>query len=252
MLEKVRILLIEDDPKVALRTEALIFSLGYDLLKTVDNSEDAIHVIRQQNPDILVMDIDIKGKLNGIEVAEQVSVLQIPIVFVTGHNEQKYYDLAKQVQPVAYLVKPFNKFTFQSALENAVIGLSKNENLHSPESKKDASEEWIGEVWLKKSFFIKRNNLLQKVKIEDIHYIQSDGNYCDIITNKKFAVKTSLVQLLRRLPANQFVRIHKSYIIQADLIENIDMTSNEVYIGGATIPLGPKYREDILKIVDRL
>ena len=243
---KIRILVVEDDPDTSLRMESLIFSLGYEVLKPVDNSEDAITSIKEQRPDILVMDIDIKGELNGIEVVEQIKKLQIPVIFVTGFNQEKYYAKARKTQPAAYLVKPFNKFTFQTALENAILSLGEKQELGNK------GKDWPDEVWLKDSFFIKRNNLLYKVKVDEIQYIQSEGNYCDIISNKKHAVKISLTQLLKKLPANTFIRIHQRYVIKADLIENIDISTNQVFVGGKSLPIGPKYREHILKIADRL
>ena len=251
---KIQILVVEDDSGTALRTESLIYALGYKLLKTVDNSEEALEVIKEQKPDILVMDIDIKGALNGIEVVAKVKDLQIPVIFVTGFDQEKYYEKARKTQPAAYLVKPFSKFTFQTALENAILGLSKKSigNPGIKQSTEDNDEEWADEVWLKDSFFIKRNNLLYKVKIDDIQYIQSEGNYCEIISNKKHAVKISLVQLLKKLPASRFVRIHQRCVIKADMIDNIDISTNQVYVGGKSLPLGPKYKEDILRIADRL
>ena len=253
MPDKIKILLVEDDPDITLRMEALIFSLGYDLLSPVDNSEDALLSIRKNQPDVLVMDIDIGGQLNGIEVVEKVKDQQIPVIFVTGHDEGEYYEKARQTQPLAYLVKPFNKFTFQTALENAIVRLSMQAEQSTPNTKDDEqADQWSEEVWLKNSFFIKRNNLIYKVKIQDIRYIQSEGNYCEIISTKKHAVKISLTQLLKKLPSTQFIRIHQRYAVQAELIENINLSDNLIYLGNTNLPIGPKYKVHILRIADRL
>ena len=254
MENNIHILLVEDDPDTLLRMEALIFSLGYKSLTAVDNSNDALLHIQKNKPDLLVMDIDINGDLNGIEVVNKIKNLQIPVIFVTGHDDDAFYKKAQETQPIAYLIKPFNKFTFQSALENAILSLSKKSNQSSlaDGSIEREANEWSEQVWLKDSFFIKRNNLIFKVKIDDIRHIQSEGNYCEIISNKKHVVKISLSQLLKKLPANRFIRIHQRYVVQAELIDNIDISNNLIYVDGNGLPLGPKYKEDILKIANRL
>lgn len=246
MSDKIKILLVEDDPKTTLRMEALIYSIGYELIPSVDNSEDAIKSINEKKLDVLVMDIDIKGSLDGIQVVELIKGNEIPVIFVTGFDDDKHYQRAKKSQPVAYLIKPFNKLTFQAALENAILNLSKKEKPETDQS------DWSGEVWLKDCFFVKRNNLLYKIKIDDIQFIQSEGNYCHIISMKKHPVKISLTQILKKLPPKRFVRIHQRFVIQANLIDNIDTYNNQVYLGGKGLPIGPKYRDNVLNIASRL
>ena len=246
MSKNIKIIVVEDDPSTALRTESLIYALGYQLVGPVDNSEGALKLIAKENPDILVMDIDINGALNGIEVVEKVKHLRIPVIFTTGLQDEATYQRARKTMPAAYLIKPFDKFTFQSALENVIWNMSQNKTT------KTEIKKWEQDVMLNNSFFIKRNNLLQKVNIDDIQYIQSEGNYCDIFSNKKHAVKMSLIQILKKLPQNKFIRIHQRFIIQTDLIDNIDISTNQIYVGGKSLPLGPKYKEEIMNVVNRL
>ena len=242
----IKVLIVEDDPDTSLRIESIIHALGYHILPSVDNSEDALMAVENSNPDVLLLDIDIKGDLDGIQIAQAVKEKEIPIIFITGFEQEYFYNKAKKLQPVAYLIKPFNKLSLQAAIENAVISLSKNQF-----EEKDSSD-WDEEVWLKDSFFIKRNNLLYKVNVDDIQYIQSEGNYCDIFTDKKYTTKISLSKLLEKLPKYKFIRIHQRYSIQAKLIENIDLYNNQVFVGGKGLPIGPKYREYLTKLADRL
>jgi len=242
----IKVLIVEDDPNVSLRIESIIHALGYNLLSPVDNSEDALSAIEKKDPDVLLLDIDIKGKLDGIQVAEAIKEKEIPIIFITGYDQEQFYNRAKGLQPTAYLIKPFNKLSLQAALENAVLSLSKDDIA----GKK--SPDWDDEVWLKDSFFIKRNNLLYKVNIDDIQYIQSEGNYCDIFTDKKHTSKISLTKFLEKLPTHQFVRIHQRFVIQAKLIENIDLFNNQVFVGKKGLPIGPKYRDSLTNLAERL
>lgn len=105
---------------------------------------------------------------------------------------------------------------------------------------------------LKGSFFVKKNNLLYNLKVDDILYIKSEGNYCDIFASEKFAIKISLTQLLKQLPQDDFVRIHQRYVIQLNKIGFIDTRTNEISVGGNNLPMGPKFKDEILKKIKKI
>ena len=102
-------------------------------------------------------------------------------------------------------------------------------------------------------FFVRSNNQLKKVDLEEIRWIHADGNYCYINTpSKKYAVKISMVKLIQRLSPSQFVRIHKSYIINVDCIEGIDINDACVIIGDQRLPIGRVYKEELFERLDIL
>lgn len=108
-------------------------------------------------------------------------------------------------------------------------------------------------VLTKDSFFIRINNQLKKVDLREIDWIHADGNYCFINASaKKFAVKISLRRLVLRLSPLQFIRIHKSYVVNIDRIEGIDMSENSVLIGKQRLPIGRVYKEELFKRLDIL
>lgn len=103
------------------------------------------------------------------------------------------------------------------------------------------------------SFFVKNGHILQRVNIFDICWIHSEGNYCTINTpNKKHVVKMSLTKIRQRLPVTGFIQIHRSYIVQTGLITHIDLSSNEVFLDNASLPMGRKYKEGLLKCLNML
>lgn len=100
----------------------------------------------------------------------------------------------------------------------------------------------------KDSFYIRNNNVLTRVELTEINWIQADGNYCEIHTqNKKHAVRTSLKKLAAMLPGQQFVQIHKSYVIRLDQIEKLDTNENMVWVGNEGLPLGRTFKDNLLK-----
>ncbi len=101
-------------------------------------------------------------------------------------------------------------------------------------------------------FFIKHKRLLHKVVVKDIRYVKSDGNYCEVVTDKRLVVKLSLVRLSSWLPDDKFIRAHQRYIVNFDKIDNINLLNNEIYLGVDVIPLGPKFKEDLLNRIQSL
>jgi len=243
-MNKFKILIVEDDPGSMLTLESAIYKLGYTDILTTDNSESALEIIEKESPTLLLLDIEIKGSLSGIQVAQKITHLRIPVIFITGMNDQKVHEEAKTVGPYAYLIKPFNILTLETAINNVIESI----NL-----KKQSTIEEEEDLVLKDSFFIKNGTTLQKVKFSDIRWIQSEGNYCTLFTNpKKYAIRISLSRLIKRLPPDTFVRIHKSYLIQAALITRIDTFNSEVYIGSDCLPLGRTYKDDLLDQLNRI
>lgn len=103
------------------------------------------------------------------------------------------------------------------------------------------------------SFFIRVGNVLQRVNVNDIHWVQSDGNYCSIHTvHKKYMVKMPLFKIKSRLPENSFIQVHKSYIVHIQLIENIDLSSGEIFLKDISLPLGRKFKELLLSRLNLL
>lgn len=248
------IFIVEDDPASLLTLETSLYKLGYTTLLTVDNSTDAIKLIRKEQPDIILMDIEIKGSLNGIEVAKQVKDLQIPLIFISGFDDGPTFNAAKETNPHAYLVKPFNKRTLEIAIDKALESAAERcntpqllaEELEAPSSSESG-------IFLKESFFIKHGTILQRVRFSEIIWIQSDGNYTMIHTeNKKIALRISLSKIMKRLPGNIFIRVHKRYAIQAGLIDRIDTSSKELYIKEKAIPMGRTYKDDLLAFLNRM
>lgn len=97
---------------------------------------------------------------------------------------------------------------------------------------------------LKDAFFVKQNNLLRKVPIQDVLWIRTEGNYSIIhTTTKKYILKLSLKKVLEQLPKDYFIQIQRAYIVALPKIQDIDVASNEVIINKERLPLGRNYRD---------
>ena len=240
-MSEITILIVEDDFSYALEVEMIIHELGYQLMACVNNSEKAIELVEGQKPDLILIDIFIEGQKDGIELAQAISSYNIPIIFITSHNSPHVYKRTRGLSPFAFITKPFDKYTLQSTIESAVNLLGQN------------SEEQEDAPIQKDHFFIKQNNQLNKVLLEDIQWIEADGNYCIIHTNgRRYAVKVSLRKLMKKLPADKFMQIHRRQIIQLSLVQNLDLSEMTVSLSDTKLDLGPKFKNQLLERLNRL
>lgn len=225
------ILIVEDDISFAMEMEMMLEKLKYSTPTIISNARRALEVIQHNPPDLLILDVNLSGGISGIELAKQIQDYNIPIIFITAFDNPLIYKEAKQLLPYAYLAKPFDLRTLHSSVDLAL-----------------AREEKSTE---KEVIYVKSNYQLKKVKLNDIHYLNSEGNYCIIQTaSKKYIMKISLTKIKQILPNNRFLQIHKSYIIQTSKIDSVDISNNKVFIEDNELPLGRKFKKGLLNRLD--
>lgn len=246
-MSNIKILVVEDDPLYALDLKMLIKELNHDLIDVVDNSDVVNDLVKKMKPDLILMDIKINGELNGIELAKEIKKdYKVGIIFITSFDDRQYFEQAKETEHFGYLVKPFNKLTLQSTIEIALMVLSDSESNNTPVI--DDDKTWSRDLILEDCVFIKRNNKLEKVEIDAIQFIQSEGNYCVISTEKKkYALKMSLIKVRKMLDSHPFARVNKRHIVNMSLITSIDLSTNQINISDASFSIGRTYKEGLLK-----
>ena len=122
-----KILVAEDENIVALNIKKTLESIGYKVTAVVNNGEDAVKQAEKNKPDLILMDIMLKGLTDGIEAAEIISQkFNIPIVFLTALSDEKTIDRAAFTKPYGYLLKPFTTHEMHTAVENALINFEEN------------------------------------------------------------------------------------------------------------------------------
>lgn len=246
-MNDLRILIIEDNPSIALDEEMLIDEMGYETIGVADNGEDALLRIHEDRPDLILMDIQLKGKLTGLDIARQIRHLKIPIIFTTSFNDRSRFEESRDTFSFGYLVKPFDKLSLQSAIEMALRSLGMEERLQAEE------EPEVDKTVTESHFMVRQNGMLQRVLVKDILYISVEGNYTTLHTeDRRFVVKTSLRKVFEGLDPERFMWIHKSYVIQLDRIRSIDTSSHLVKIGKFTLPLGRNYKNEVLDRFSRI
>ena len=132
-MKEINILIVEDESIVAMEIESYIQKLGYAVVDTCSNANDAFKVVEHDAIDIIMMDICIKGELDGVEAAGIIkkSHPDIEIIFLTAHMDDYNVDRAIELNPAAYLSKPFNREELRVSLKIALRKIRKNTTLEA-------------------------------------------------------------------------------------------------------------------------
>ena len=238
----IKILAVEDDPIYAESLTMVVKELGYELVGIVDNALAALQLMDATGPDLILMDIEINDKISGIELAARItSSTRIPIIFVTAFKDKEIFNQAKLTSPKAYIIKPYNPASLQSAIELAIFNSHvPNNHVHHPVAMGD-------------TFYIKDNNRLVKIRLRDIQVVEVDEKYCFIVTGqKRYIINMRLKDLLEKLPREDFIQVHRSFVVRKSAIEEVNIGEHTLKVIEKTIPIGKTYKEQLLATLNYL
>lgn len=243
-----KILIVEDEELYADQLEMLVDKLGYDHLATYDNSHQALNCLKNELPDLILMDIHIRGEHDGIELAGLIQKkAPIPIIFITSLQDDLTFSRASRTNPLNFLVKPFNGLQLQRTIELTVKQLSTSTEASSAPIQKE-EETWESDFFFKSHFFIKTRQRLEKVATNEVLFLEADGHYCQIHTlQKKFLVRIPMLELSKRLPEDLFLQTHRSFMINMEKVDSVDLKDSVIIIGEKHVPLSKRNRTMILE-----
>ena len=122
-MEKAKILIVEDEGTIAKCLKLILSRVGYRIVDIVASGEEAIDIAVQTRPDLVLMDIKLRGEIDGITAFEQIrKSADIPVVFVSAYADKAFIDRAMLLNPSGYVVKPFKYATLLQAVETALGG----------------------------------------------------------------------------------------------------------------------------------
>jgi DNA-binding LytR/AlgR family response regulator len=237
---RLNILIVEDDPLFAVELEMLVNDIGYRVAARVDNSADALEAIYSEDIDFILMDIDIKGKLSGIAIGQKTRHLNIPILYITSFGNDEHYEAAQKSNMAGYLVKPVDKYSLRTAIDLAVNNiLLSQRHKHSD----NTAEEFLFEQYL----FFKKNRVYHKVDINDIAIVEGADDYVQVHLNdgNKFLSRKTMRAMEQMLPTQQFMRVHRSYLIQIAAIASIDFQNQKIFIRDIEVPLSRNRKKEL-------
>lgn len=237
-MDKHSILIVEDEAPIAMDIEMRLMAMDFLIQAAVGSPSDAIAHLQTEKPDLVLMDINLKGRDEGIELAEEIMVgWQIPVIFLTAHSDVHTFKRAVSVNPYGYISKPFKDVDLRNSIELALNNHSNSILLpKAPDSGRNDS------------IFVKDGSGLVQLKFADIQWIRAYDNYCKVyLKNDHILVNLLLKQFDEKLP-NNFIRVHRSFIVSSSYISKI--TSDTILIGENEIPIGKAYKDSLLKFLN--
>jgi DNA-binding LytR/AlgR family response regulator len=239
---KAKILVVEDEIIIADDIATNLNELGYETTEIAISYTEAIEIIEKEKPNLVIADIKLSGRKTGIDLGKEIKAkYKMPFIFLTSNSDKLTMEEALQVEPNAFLVKPFSKQELYASIELALNKFS--------EKKNDDSEIEI--PVLKEALFIKEKKEWIRVNFNDIVYMKSDNVYVDIFlkNKKKHTVRGTLHNFEDKIDIN-FQRVHRSYIVNLNFLESFSSIS--VQVNGNELPIGKKYREELLTQIQKV
>ncbi|OAD91582.1 DNA-binding response regulator [Aequorivita soesokkakensis] len=252
MGKAIKILIVEDEMVIAANISLQLSELGYEVTGILPRGEEALSHIKIDKPDIVLLDIRLKGEMDGIETAHEIQKsYNIPIIYLTANADEAHFNRAKETHPYAFISKPFKKLDLQRAIELTVdrISLEKSSENGNGNGNGNDSAAINGNTTdfiLNDRIFVRHNEKMLKIDIKDIYYIEADRNYCRIFSQgREYLLVMTLKDIDEKLPQNHFLRIHRSYIINLSQIDEVAGT--HVVISKKAIPMSKAMRTELLK-----
>jgi two-component system, response regulator PdtaR len=253
-MSPVKILIVEDQLIIARDIEALLTDWGYEVVGYAASSSEALLMFDKFQPDLALVDIQIDGTMDGIEVAKSFNATRpIPIVYLTAQADKGTVERAKTSNPSAYLLKPFDERHLQISLELAFDLFVKQQH---PSPKLDVLPHLANATDIKlssdiilqndDSIFIKQNYRFVKLKKDELILIEADRNHSYLYTPQhRYIVRMPLTNVLERLHNANLVRVHRSFAVNINYVE--DFNDSEITVNSKTVPFTAAFREEFLR-----
>lgn len=245
MPKPIKILIVEDEMIIGANISLQLTKLGYQVTGILPRGEEVMDHISTDKPDIILLDIQLKGELDGIGTAE---ILQkecnIPIIYLTANSDDANFNRAKATNPKAFISKPFKKLDLQRAVELTAEGVMQS-------SSNGALTDNETPLVLEDRIFVKHKERMVKLLIGDIYYIEAERNYCRIITKEQsFLLVITLKELDEKLPVEHFLRVHRSFVVNLSQVDEVAV--DHVIVAKKAVPVSKSCKEELMKRIQTI
>jgi len=219
-MEQKTILLVEDDFLNRRLSKKALLENGYLVLEA-KNAKEAFELLKKETVDLAVFDINLgENEQDGISLGQHLQEkLQLPFIYLTAYENPEIVGKAVATSPYSYLTKPFKNVDL---IASVALAIRQSAGKHIPK------------------ISVKDEDYHVALPMNEINYIESEGNYLLFYTDKKvYKMRSTLKQLMEMLPASIFVQVHRAYVVNKTKIEK--STSKSVVVNGAEIPVSKNY-----------
>ncbi len=249
-MAQTKVFILEDENIVAKDIEQSLNKLGYDVVGIASSGEKLIKLLNTGlQPEVFLMDIMIKGEMDGIEVAEYVkNKFGLPVIFLTAYADEDTLSKAKITEPYGYILKPFKEIDLHTTIEMA---LYKHQKTAEIKKELHVYSSLVSESQNDKNYiFVKNKSKLIKISIEDLFYVEALKDYVNFYARHgKYTIHSTMKDVESKLPNIFFARVHRSFIVNLDKILSIEHVNGRLQLEGLekSIPIGGSYKDELLE-----
>lgn len=239
-----RIVIVEDDPMISESVSDILKMLDHQVVGIADNASDAIELCNLHQPELALLDIQIAGDIDGVELSELIrEQFNIPFIFTTAFADNQTILRARDKGAFGYLVKPYGFRELNAAIH---VAKSSFDRLKKAESASANMSKIFDN-----SLFLKVDNKLVKVKIEDILYVEAKGDYALFKTKAKgYIVHTTIKKVEDRLGQFNFLKVHRSFVVNISKI--VDIEESNLLIDDKVIPISRANKDSLINRLNLL
>lgn len=253
---KIKTLIVDDEPLARDRLQKLLDAEPeVTVLGQCSNGKEAVKTIREKAPDLVFLDVQMP-ELDGFGVLGELATEQVPvIIFVTAHD--KFALKAFEVHAVDFLLKPFDRERFQTALKRAKQRISQKRPGELDQRLAALLAEMRPEPASLERMAVKTSGRVIFIKTNDIDWIEAADNYVNLhVGNESHLHRETLTALAERLPSKKFMRISRSTIVNVDRIKELQPLFHGEYAvilrNGTTLTLSRSYRDVLDQLVGKV
>jgi DNA-binding LytR/AlgR family response regulator len=233
--KNIKVLIVEDEALIAEDLSDSLKDFGFMVTDIAASGEACFDSIHSKPPDIVIMDIHLQGKLDGVETARILNQThKLPFIFLTSNSDSHTVSRAIPLNPHAFISKPYNKNDLKIAIELAC-------QKHNSHVINNAS---CDVDVINHSIFVREGSVYRRVDVPSVLYIEAKGSYSEIVTcGKNHTLSYNLNHFTTHVKNPVFKRVHRSFIINVNKVDGLD--NNSVIINRTHIPVSKQYQKEI-------
>lgn len=226
-MSKAHILIVEDESIIAEELRRIVIRLGYEVVAVAHRYEEALALIQQRVPDLVLLDIGLDySKNDGIDLGGQLKdTFHVPFIYITANTDIATVTRAKFTEPAAYIPKPFNPDLIYTNIEMA---------LHRQSTS------------VSRQILVKTGSRKTMVDTRRIVFLKADNIYTELHTadGKVHVVREYLKNLLLQFTGDGFIQIHRSYAVNLAFVASY--TADHVFTTDQKLPLSDSYKKGFM------
>jgi len=248
-MPKASVLVVEDESIVSKDIQWSLKKLGYEVVGSASTGVKAVELALDLKPNVILMDIMLKGDMSGIEASAKIKeALNIPVIFLTAYADEKTLEKAKVTEPYAYIIKPFKEIDLHTSIEMALYKHGKELEVLK---ERDLLYNIVESQDSKDFIFVKSNSRLVKIYNKDIYFVEALKDYVVINTlNNRYTIHSTMKEIEKKLEGRHFLRVHRSFIVSLNKIDTIEQPNIILEDDKRVIPIGGSYKEELVNRIN--